>query len=148
MFDNPYYWLPQVPLDEVREQRGINIRNNFAAMLDVSQQGIFLNEMNGTNCSILEMMVALSIDINDMMVLSDDTYFEYFWMMIDNLHLDWAKDTDFDMDIVSKIFDDLLSRKYENGGMFRKNFCGSKWDLSNDFVDLYTQASQYFAKYK
>lgn len=151
MAEKDFYWLKEVPLDEAREQRGLDIRRHYYEILDEDSRVAFVHEIGDKKCSLLEMFVAFAIDVNDALVMSDNTYYEYFWLFIDNLYLDWADDEDFDEKIVENTFENLLSRTYKNGGIFSgmpKNFCGFFVDCKMNFVDLWSQAMNYFAKFR
>lgn len=74
-------------------------------------------------CSVLEMMIALSIRCEDLM---DDTQVgnrtgQWFWNMIVNLRLGGMDDEHFDFEYVCEVIDRFLKREYEpdgRGGLF------------------------------
>lgn len=70
-------------------------------------------------CSVLEMMVALASRMEVEFMHDEregDRTGEWFWMMIDNLGLSWAKDNAFDESEVAKIVRIFLRREYKNDG--------------------------------
>ena len=83
-------------------------------------------------CSVLEMMIALSIRCEDIMddpSIGDRTG-QWFWKMIVNLGLGSMYDSRFNEEEVDEIIDIFLKREYEadgRGGLFRIRGC--KYDL-------------------
>lgn len=97
--------------DENRAEDGIGLRDRFG------EYDIF------GKCSILEMMVALSIRCESIM---DDTRIgnrtrQWFWSMIVNLGLGAMTDARFDIEFVEDTITRFLNRDYEpngKGGLF------------------------------
>lgn len=136
-----FVWL--IPIDENRAIDGIGLRTRFA-----DENNIKLNEslypLDGP-CSVLEMMVALSIRC-DIDVMYDPNLGEragdWFWCMISNLGLFKMDDGNFDNRIVELIINKLLDRTYGRngeGGMFLIR--NAKRDLRK--VDIWYQMLWY-----
>lgn len=70
-------------------------------------------------CSVLEMMVALAERIENTIMEQDDGIDRtgnWFWAMIVNLGLADQDDDHFDRDVVQKIINRFMDRKYEKNG--------------------------------
>lgn len=105
-------------MDANRAYDGIELRRYFE--LDTGNSRVYLSGP----CSILEMMVALSIriekDIMEDLRYGDRTS-QWFWIMIHNLGLGQMTDAKFDEDEVDEILDIFLRHDYEpngRGGLF------------------------------
>ncbi len=115
-----------IPNDENRAENGIDLRwrycweNNF----DYVEIGEYLVGP----CSVLEMMVALSIDCENIMddpQIGDRTG-QWFWGMIVNMGLGSMFDKNFKERQVEEIVDRFLERDYEpngKGGLFTIRRC-------------------------
>ena len=109
-----------MPMDENRAEDGVDLRHRFS----------FLNSylLDGP-CSVLEMMVALSIrceeSIMDDTTMGDRTS-QWFWGMIRNLGLNGMTDANFDKKYAENRIIAFLNRDYESdgrGGLFRVKNC-------------------------
>ncbi len=118
-----------IPRDQNRADDGKNLRyryaihNGYEDMVDY-----VLDDLSGP-CSVLEMMVALSIrceeNIMDDPSVGDRTG-QWFWNMIVNLGLGSMLDNNYDEDLVDDILERFLKRKYEpdgRGGLFTIRGC-------------------------
>ena len=98
-----------IPLDENRAIDGLELRNAF---------GI---DRNGP-CSMLEMMVALSLRIIEDGYLSEGGENPFFWGMIKSLGLYFNDDYDYDSDLTDSAVSKMLNHEYEydgsNGALF------------------------------
>ena len=109
-----------IPMDENRAEDGIDLRHRFS----------FTNSyLLDKPCSVLEMMVALSIrceeSIMDDTTMGDRTS-QWFWGMIKNLGLNSMTDANFDKKYVENQVRAFLNRDYESdgrGGLFRVKDC-------------------------
>lgn len=104
-----------MPLDENRLLDGLDLRFRFA-----DENSYYIDG----DCSILEMMVALSLRCEEH-IMSDDEIGNrtgrWFWEMIDNLGLESMYDDNFDKVYADKIIYRFLNREYEpngDGGLF------------------------------
>ena len=107
LFNTEFYSI--VNYDDNRIFDGLNLRNTFAD--EVGEHIYFVSDQLPSYCTVLEMMIALSLRMeND--IMSDDRYgdrtSQWFWIMISNLGL-------YDK-YVSRILDIFLNRKYGKDG--------------------------------
>lgn len=116
-----------IPLDENRAHDGMNLRWRFSNDCDIPYY--LVEDAINAYCSVLEMMVALSIrceeTIMDDPTIGDRTA-QWFWGMITSLGLDTMTDTRFDKQFVDDILDRFLDREYEpngRGGLFTLRYC-------------------------
>lgn len=99
----------------------------------------------GGPCSVLEMMVGLSIRCENELMhdsLKGDRTSVWFWIMIDNLGLDQMDDYEFDEDYCNYILERFLNREYDSDGFggpfFIHDFDG---DMTN--MELWYQLNFY-----
>lgn len=128
-------------MDENRAHDGINLRDRFARANDTEDLLIYL----GGPCSVLEMIIALAIRIEEDMMddpeLGDRTG-QWFWGMIANLGLGPMTDDRFDKNYVSDAISKFLDRDYEpngRGGLFRVRHC----DIDMRNVEIWHQMCLY-----
>ena len=105
-----------IPLDENRASDGIDLRYRFAyENPDIYDAECYIYGP----CSILEMMVALSIRCEDFMddpEIGDRTS-QWFWSMIANLGLSSMIDKNFDQEYAEEVVLRFLNREYEPDGI-------------------------------
>ena len=145
-FDTKYYdtldilfsvdFLWEIPNDDNRAEDGIVLRSTF-----MNEEGWNTSPCEDRECSILEMMIALSMRIdNDIMWDGEtDRSSRWFWEMFRNLKLDQTSDRS----DVFKILDVFLNREYDrdgNGGLFPLEN-GSESDLTE--MEIWYQAQLY-----
>lgn len=113
-----------LPLDGNRAEDGIDLRYRFGIDQGIEQSAI-ASYLDDRPCSVLEMMIALSIrcetHIMDNPDLGDRTG-QWFWEMIVNLKLNHMSDRNYDEDYVDDVIFTLLHREYESngeGGLFK-----------------------------
>lgn len=128
--------------DDNRAKDGVNLRWHYSL-----EKKIDYNEVMRcipTPCSVLEMMVALSISCEDFMddpQIGDRTG-QWFWGMIVNLGLGSMTDNRFDERYVEEVILRFLNREYEpdgKGGLFTVKNCG--YDLRH--VEIWYQLCWY-----
>lgn len=125
--------------DSNRAEDGVGLRYRFAYY---HESPATVESMLVGPCSILEMMVALAIRIEETMddpSIGDRTG-QWFWKMIVNLGLGSMYDRRFDEEYVEQIIDIFLNRDYDpdgKGGLFRVRNC--KYDMRNE--EIWNQAS-------
>ena len=118
-----------IPKDANRAEDGENLRYRFAYFHEYPAA---VETMLTGPCSVLEMMIALSIRCEDIMddpSVGDRTG-QWFWKMIVNLGLGGMYDARYDEERVNAAIDIFLNREYEpdgRGGLFRIKNC--KYDL-------------------
>ncbi len=105
-----------LPRDENRAIDGIYLRRRFDSEYA---------DLDGSPCSILEMMVALAIRCEEEYMddpLVGDRTKQWFWRMVTSLGLGSMTDDRYDADLVSDILEQFLNREYGydgRGGLFR-----------------------------
>lgn len=111
LFKTEYYYIN--PMDANRESDGIDIRLEF----DNDTGHSFSGDILSYPCSLIEMLIGMSIRIQNIM----DDEFEstdvsyWFWDMIDNLGLLDYTDDYFDLDEYEQIVYDFMDKKYTEG---------------------------------
>lgn len=115
------------PKDANRFEDGLNLRYRFCLRTDNLDHLDLV--MQGRDCTVLEMMVALAMRIEEQIMddpdLGDRTG-QWFWQMIVSLGLGSMSDDMFDRDYVEEKIDIFLNREYEpngKGGLFTINRC-------------------------
>lgn len=118
LHDITFYWIN--PMDSNRLQDGINLRYRFGHDNGYSSSEIFNSDINvDPFCSVLEMMVALSLRCEDAIMSNTDigdrsSY--WFRIMVNNLGLGHMNDQFFDEDYVRYQVHKFLDRKIEKNG--------------------------------
>ena len=148
LFDVDFEWLPNIPLDENRAGDGLKLRVQFANSIGQNDGQIFLNFVQNKRCSLLEMFVAFADRLTQLLDLNKAAF---FWMFIDNLHLDWATEYDFDQEVVDNILYDFMHgtvngkepKGHENPPVLFP--CREVYNNMN--CDLYLQANLYLKSY-
>ena len=121
--------------DENRMRDGIDLRYRFGYEYHIPNEDIKLYLDTKDGCSILEMMVALSLRCEED-IMSDINIGNraplWFKNMLKSLGLDQMINSFYDQNLVDKTLDNFLNRNYEpngSGGLFTiKNF---RSDLRN-----------------
>ena len=135
-------------MDGNRAEDGIELRYRFAYEYELNHhcdKNMILEHLGDDACSILEMLVALSIRCEEhIMEDSDigDRTGEWFWGMLDNLNLGSMDDSRFNERHVSEVIDIFLNREYEangRGGLFTIEDC--RYDLRT--IDIWYQMCWY-----
>ena len=122
--DNVFYFT--IPLDENRYIDGMALRNRFAYENGINEDYI-LQEFDNKRCSMLEMLVALSLRIEEQIMEDSDIGNRigvWFFEMIKSLNLFHMTDDNFDPGWVRYRLDVLLNHKYDyngDGGLFKVN---------------------------
>lgn len=134
-----------IAMDGNRAEDGVDLRYRFGYENDIEGSDI-VSCLDDRKCSVLEMMVALSIrceeHIMDNPDIGDRTG-EWFMNMIENLGLKKMTDECFDERYVSRVLECFLNRKYKRngeGGLF--TVCHSGIDMRS--VEIWYQAMWYF----
>lgn len=128
-----------IPRDINRAKDGADLRRRFA--LYTGLDDLYLDEP----CSVLEMMVALSIRCEES-IMDDpnigDRTGQWFWGMINNLGLSGMPDERYDRRYVEGVLSRFLNRRYEpngRGGLFTVN--NSDRDLRK--IEIWVQMCWY-----
>lgn len=115
-------------MDENRAEDGIGMRYRFArTKVHISQVWDIMHQLEGP-CSVLEMLVALSVRCEEWM---DDTNYgdrtgQWFWEMVVNLGLGAMTNNRYDEELVESAVVRFLDRDYERngrGGLFTIKGC-------------------------
>lgn len=143
------HFLHEIPftftmvMDGNRAADGIDLRYRFGYECNIEESEI--SYQIGTDpCSVLEMMVALSVRLESIMSDSDkgDRTSTWFWSMIENLGLGSMTNDIFDEMEVDRIIQRFLNRKYTKtgkGGLVR--ISRPRRDLRN--VEIWYQMMWY-----
>ena len=134
-----------IPKDQNRAEDGIDLRYRFAITNNCEDPlDVIMDDLDGP-CSVLEMMVALSMRCEES-IMDDpdigDRLGQWFWEMIVNLGLGSMLDNRFDKAYVDETIDRFLNREYEpngKGGLFTIRNCDV--DLRN--VEIWNQLCWY-----
>lgn len=118
--------------DANRAEDGENLRYHFAYDIYSPESRDIIVDYLSRPCSVLEMMIALSIRLEDIMddpSIGDRTG-QWFWKMIVNLGLGGMYDLRYDEKYVDDTINTFLNHEYEpdgRGGLFRIRDC--EYDL-------------------
>lgn len=115
---NTVKFYPMIPLDDNRIVDGCELRYKFSS--DVGIPSTVIDEaFNEDSCSILEMMVGLSIRIEDS-IMSDSDFGDrtamWFWIMIKSLKLFDMTDSEYNDEKVNDVLNKFLNRQYDSNG--------------------------------
>lgn len=104
------FWIV-IPRDDNRMNDGLNLQTEFESM-----SGYQLDRKYP--CSVLEMLIALSIRIEEEYLSNmDELHPEHiFWEMIENLYLDDETDQVFDEENCEEILHNWMERDFEPSG--------------------------------
>ena len=142
LYSKPFYYT--LPMDMNRENDGIGLRYKFGRAKDYPD-AIIATELDDTDCSVLEAMIALAIRCEDQFAYDPEYGGRtgvWFWEMIESLGLMDEMDANFDIDYVQRVIDRFLSRNYQKngkGGLFTIH------DLNRDMrkTDIWYQMCAY-----
>ena len=105
-------------MDENRMSDGINLKYRFGHVMGYPNE-LIENSLRNDSCSILEMMVALSIRCEEGFmdnIDEGDRTGEWFWSMIENLGLDTMTDLNFNKRYCDIVVRKFLTRTYASNG--------------------------------
>lgn len=134
-----------IAMDGNRAEDGTDLRYRFGYERGL-EGPVIASCLDDRPCSILEMMLALSIrceeHIMDNPEIGDRTG-QWFWNMVDNLGLASMTDEKFDVKRTGQIIDRFLDRDYERdgkGGLFTVKH--ARYDMRT--TEIWYQAMWYF----
>lgn len=117
-----------IDMDGNRAEDGTELRYRFGYEYDL-EGPVIAAYLDDRPCSILEMMIALSIRCEEHIMgdpdIGDRTGF-WFWKMINNLGLTDMTDSNYDEDYIYHVIDRFLKRRYDrngHGGLFSIDRC-------------------------
>lgn len=127
--------------DYSRVLDGIDLRRRF--VYDKNLPYSIIDLLDGP-CSVLEMMLALAIKIEDIMADPEygDRTQQWFWIMMSNLGISMVTDDIFNQEEVYKILTNFMRREYSydgRGGLFYIRHC----DLDLSQEDIWSQMCAY-----
>lgn len=130
-------------IDNNRAQDGIDLRYRFADERNYKHAEVCY-KLDNRDCSVLEMLIALSIRCEDIMYdrKNGDTTYIWFWQMLDNLDLLLMTERYFDEETIIFKVNRFLNREYSpegDGNIFYIPGCGM--DLRK--VEIWYQAMSY-----
>lgn len=126
-----------LPRDENRGKDGMDLRARY--------MGNDSDYITGP-CSVLEMMIALSQRMSEIMFdpsVGDDTP-RWFWEMIENLGLDFNSDSRYSSIFTDQTIRRFLDRKYDAdglGGLFPLEYPGE--DIDQRDIEIWYQMQSY-----
>lgn len=142
LFDREFRWSYKIASDANRARDGQMLRDRYAN--EVGDYILFEDKMEP--CNVLEMLVALSIRIEDDIMADpgSENPGVWFWEMLDNLEISQLDDRRFDEAEVNDILTKWMRREYEEdgrGGLFPLNHPTKDqrlvpiWDQANEYLN-------------
>lgn len=134
LFDEEFRSL--VAYDDNRLEDGKNLRQVFFNRFSVDEETYDYMELESYKCSVLEMMIALSMRMSDILseTAKDDMTSDIFWELLLNIKLSKFSDEGFEKNqIINKCKETsriLVERLYEPNGR------GSLFPITNPKKDL------------
>lgn len=123
LYDRKFVWLDNQPMDECRAEDGIGLRYRYGYEEGIDDEYI-REKIDFKECSILEMMVALSVRCEESIMsnpIYGDRTGQWFWKMMSSIGIDRLDNETFDEDIADEYVDRCLNRdisKEGEGGWF------------------------------
>ena len=141
LHDKQYTYV--IPMDENRASDGISLREDFYREMRL-EEAVFDHR---DDCSVLEMLVALSIRIDS--EYTGDPLNErpdgVFWELLCNMDLDQFPDSNYDHYLVNDILDQWLNREFAyNGDGSPFPICRPRKDQR--YSELWSQMMEYLSE--
>lgn len=137
-----------LPMDGNRAEDGVDLRYRFAYETHTDQR-LVASYLDDRPCSVLEMMIALSVRCEEH-IMSDpdmgDRTGQWFWNMIVNLGLGGMIDARYDEQYVDRVIHKFLKREYKRngeGGLFTVEYRGK--DMRT--TDIWYQMNYYLSDF-
>ena len=142
LFVEPFIWT--IPNDDNRAEDGIALRSIFMASENWNSM-----PLEGNECSVLEMLIAFAMRIEDDIMWNgeENRTEKWFWIMMENLGFDDMYDIFYDASYVDTKLDEFLNRKYENSVLFPLSRKRTHTTKKAKKVELWSQAQAYFMDY-
>lgn len=124
LYDLDYQYT--LPMDENRWTDGVQLRYRYGREHNIPDY-VISSELDTRPCSMLEMMLALSLRCEETIMIDDhfgDRTGQWFWNMISSLGLGGETDRNFRASHVDAVVDRFNNRRYSpngEGGLFRVN---------------------------
>ena len=142
LLETPYRYTH--PMDKNRFKDGLELRGDY---FEYDPDNCMWIDVNYEDCTVLEMLVALSYRMEkDIMASASGDFdcFRWFWGMIEHLRLDTIRYNGGYYIEIDDILENFLDRKYdssgENGGLFPLQNCEvpayemEVWSQMNEFL--------------
>lgn len=116
LHEKTFYYIH--PLDENREQDGLDLKYRFGWLHDIPDD-VIERELGRNTCSVLEMMIALAVRCEESIM--DDYDFgnrtgTWFFDMLKSLEIDEMDDENFNEVYVDEAIERMLEREYGPDG--------------------------------
>lgn len=124
LYDLDYQYT--LPMDENRWTDGVQLRYRYGREHNIPDY-VIASELDTRPCSMLEMMLALSLRCEETIMIDDhfgNRTGQWFWNMISSLGLGGETDRNFRASHVDAVVDRFNNRRYSpngEGGLFRVN---------------------------
>ena len=141
LYTTEFTWL--IDLDGNRADDGIELRYRFGCEAGI-ENTIIHNELDNRACSVLEMLVALSLRCEDDIMQSTEErrVDKWFWVMMDNLGFSLLENCRYDVRKANTIVKRLLDRTYgPDGTNGLVTIPNCEYDLR--YVDIWYQMMWY-----
>lgn len=148
LFSERFYWT--MDRDENRSMDGLDLRETFCnrTCLGLDEYYILMESMP-EYCTILEMMVALAMRIEDD-IMADPEYGDrtskWFWTMMKNSRLADLDDASYEDEDANEVIFCLLNRQYLRDG-FGGFFCTTNRSINMRNVEIWYQMNYYFDEF-
>lgn len=142
LFDTPFNYI--LEMDGNRAADGENLRYRFGREVGYAE-AVVASELDTSPCSVLEMMVALSVRMEEHIMEDDelgDRTGQWFWNMIVSLELGTMTDNRYDPDYVDMVLERFMERDFDRdgrGSLFTIE--GSRQNMRN--VEIWYQMCAY-----
>lgn len=116
LYETDYIWIDNGDIvDSGRAAYGVRLRDDYCDSLGGDAPEYVYEEP----CNVLEMLIALSIQIEEDIMAEPGNYNPgyWFWVMIKNLGLDGCVDYMFDGRYVADCLDIWMNRRYRRNGV-------------------------------
>ena len=141
LFKDTFMESKLAPMDVHRARDGVGLRTRFIQENKFTDEQ--LEELKYDDCSWLEMLIALSIRIDDQLMFDmnlGNRTDKWFWLIIEQMDLDRFDESHYNYAKVKDKLNRFIRREYENGGkngIFKCNF-----DVRN--VEIWYQMHSWF----
>ena len=129
--------------DEARGEDAKSLRDQFSDSNDINLTNEEYIKLKNTPVRLIEVMIALSYRINDI-VSTDDDISKYFWEMVASMEMQKMDDSNYAASNAQKKIDILLGHKYHKngrGGLFFIKGIGPEYNAP--LLDIWTQMNAY-----
>lgn len=123
-------YVPIMNMDESRKQDGKHLRDQFMAKYEGRSAIILGSSPWDDECSMLEMMIGLSVRMKQEFFFEDDDIFDVNTILFENMLMSLCIKPSSTSEEVNEIIDIFLMRQYDATGR------GSLFDLTNKTSDI------------